>query len=209
LHDDAHVAAKCLMIETLEDAELNRLAAMVLAAGRQLRLFDITSDANIPVYLAAISPPSDGQEGRWTHFELASGSGCHPIAARAAIRAVTEAAQTRVTTIAATRDDFDPAVYRQRLSADLLVYVRAKPLLRARSVAAIVATSAADPSSYLDEILNKLGAADVRSVIVAPLTKGDHDYAVAKVIVPDLESPAGNRRQRFGPRAEKLASSLR
>ena len=111
LRDDAHVAAKCVATEALDDAELNRLADMVLAAGRQLRLFDITSDANIPVYLAAISPPSDGQEGRWTHFELASGSGCHPIAARAAIRAVTEAAQTRVTTIAATRDDFDPEVY--------------------------------------------------------------------------------------------------
>jgi len=209
LQDDAFVMSKCVAIDTFDDAALSQLASMISDAGFQLRVFDITSDVNIPVYLAAISPAPDGQESRWTHFDLSSGSGCHPIAARAAIRAVTEAAQTRVTTIAATRDDFDPAVYRQRLSADLLVYVRAKPLLRADSMAAIAATSAADPSSYLDEILNKLGAADVRSVIVAPLTKGDHDYAVAKVIVPDLESPAGNRRQRFGPRDEKLASSLR
>jgi YcaO-like protein with predicted kinase domain len=128
LRDDAYVASKCVAIEALEDAELSRLADMILDAGRQLRLFDITSDVNVPVYLATISPPPDGQESRWTHFELSSGSGCHPISARAAIRAVTEAAQTRVTTIAATRDDFDPEVYRRRLSADLLVYVRAVPL---------------------------------------------------------------------------------
>lgn len=208
LRDDAHVAAKCVAIETLEDAELNRLSRMILDAGRQLRLFDITSDVNVPVYLATISPPPDGQESRWTHFDLASGSGCHPISARAAIRAVTEAAQTRVTTIAATRDDFDPEVYRRRLSPDLLVYVRAKPTLRTAPLAAKTASGALDPSTYLGDMLAKLSAVDVRSVIAASLMGGDPDCAVVKVVVPDLENPSGSRRRRFGPRALKTAKLL-
>jgi ribosomal protein S12 methylthiotransferase accessory factor len=208
LRDDAFVASKCATIDAFEDAELSRLARMISRAGRQLRLFDIASDVNVPVYLATISPLPDGRENHWTHFDLSSGSGCHPIAARAAIRAVTEAAQTRVTTIAATRDDFDPEVYRRGLSADLLVYVRAKPLLRAPPVAANTAGGALGPSAYLSDILAKLGAVNVRSVIAVSLTQDDPDCAVVKVVVPDLENPSGSRRRRFGPRALKAANSL-
>ena len=35
----------------------------------------------------------------------------------------------------------------------------------------------------------------------APLVAQDPDYAVAKVFVPDLENPPGDRRFRYGRRA--------
>ncbi|MGO8078030.1 YcaO-like family protein, partial [Rhizobium leguminosarum] len=42
------------------------------------------------------------------------GFGCHPDPVRAALRAITEAAQSRLTSIAGSRDDFSPRIY-QRL----------------------------------------------------------------------------------------------
>ena len=66
-----------------------------------------------------------------------------------------------------------------------------------------------EPSTYLGDILAKLRAIDVRSVIAVSLMKDDPDCAVVKVIVPDLENPSGSRRRRFGPRALKAANALR
>ena len=55
-----------------------------------------------------IAPKLDGYEQHWKHFDLSSGVGLPPSPARAAIRAITEAAQSRVTSITGARDDFDP-----------------------------------------------------------------------------------------------------
>jgi ribosomal protein S12 methylthiotransferase accessory factor len=159
-----------------------------------LRLFDVTSDIGVPVYLAVISPPPGGNQARWRHFDLSAGSGCHPEPARAAIRAVTEAAQTRLTTISAIRDDFDPETYEAKLDSSLLVYL---------GVAPGPFSPAAPPiarADTIDHLLARLSAAGVRQAIVAPLQASDPDYAVAKMLIPDLESLPGDRRFRYGKR---------
>jgi YcaO-like protein with predicted kinase domain len=195
LRKDAEVAARCCDPHGLEDSALDVLVAQIEAAGLQLRLFDVTSDIGVPVYLAVISPPPGGSVAKWRHFDLSAGSGCHPERARAAIRAVTEAAQTRLTTISAIRDDFDPETYAAKLDASLLVYVGVAP--RRASPAAAAPVVRAD---YVDHLLGRLRAAGVRQAIVAPLEANDPDFAVAKMLIPDLESLPGDRRFRYGKR---------
>lgn len=77
----------------------------IRAAGWRLALHDITGDLGIPVAMAALAAPD--LPGVW------HGSGCHPNPDVALSRALTEAAQTRLTFIAGTRDDIqipdDPA----------------------------------------------------------------------------------------------------
>lgn len=196
LRGDAEVGDSCRDPRGFDDPELAALAAKIEAAGLCLRLFDISTDVAIPVCFATISPPPDADPARWRHFDLQSGSGCHPDPARAAIRAVTEAAQSRLTAISGARDDFDPGDYRARIALDLLPFVRAEP-----SASAPAAAAAVEPGDYIGHIAARLRAVGVGSSIVVPLEKGERGFAVAKALIVDLETVPGARRFPLGPRA--------
>jgi YcaO-like protein with predicted kinase domain len=201
---DAHVFERCIDPASLEDEAVDGLVAQIDRAGFQLRLFDITSDIGVPVSFAVVTPKLDGFEQHWKHFDLSSGSGCHPSPARAAIRAITEAVQSRVTSITGARDDFDPNLYRTQLKADLTAYLRADPVGRATNAGAEVP----EREENLAFMLDKLRSAGVRSVIVVALEAGEPGFAVAKVLVPELENPPGARRQRFGRRALRFMTGV-
>jgi ribosomal protein S12 methylthiotransferase accessory factor len=200
---DEEVFERCVDPVSLADAAVDGLAAQIKRTNFQLRLFDITSDIGVPVYFAVIAPQADGCEKHWKHFDLSSGIGCHPSAARAAIRAITEAAQSRITSITGARDDFDPNLYRTDLKADLAGYLKALP--RARLVEK---RGPSDPVDNLEFLLGQLRNAGIGSVIVVPLAGDEHGFAVAKVIVAELENPPGDRRLRFGRRALKAMTAI-
>jgi YcaO-like protein with predicted kinase domain len=203
LRSDKDVFDCCIDPASLEDGAVDALADQIDRAGFQLRLFDMTSDIGVPVLFAIIAPKPDGHEKHWKHFDLSSGMGCYPSPARAAIRAITEAAQTRVTSITGARDDFDPNLYRTQIRADLTQYARAAPT--ARSLAET--GEARDAMDNLQFILARLRETGIRSVIVVPLAVED-GFSVAKVLVPELENPAGQRRQRFGRRALAMMAGM-
>ena len=201
LAGDAEVGERCRDPRDFGDPALVALAAKIDAAGLRLRLFDISTDVAVPVCFATISPPSDSDPAHWRHFDLQSGSGCHPNPARAAIRAVTEAAQSRLTAISGARDDFDPSDYRARIAIDLLPFVRAEPAAGAPAAAAV------EPADYIGHIAQRLRAVGVGAAIIAPLESGERGFAVAKALVADLETVPGARRFPLGPRA--LRAKLR
>jgi ribosomal protein S12 methylthiotransferase accessory factor len=202
LRDDSEVGERCRDPRDFDDPELAALSAKIEAARLRLRLFDISTDVAIPVCFATISPPPDADPARWRRFDLQSGSGCHPDPARAAIRAVTEAAQSRLTAISGARDDFDPGDYRARIALDLLPFAQAEPLAPAPAAVAAIA-----PADYIGHIASRLRAVGVGSAIVAPLEAGERGFAVAKALVADLETVPGARRFPLGPRA--LRAKLR
>jgi ribosomal protein S12 methylthiotransferase accessory factor len=195
LASDAEVGRRCCDPCDFDDPELATLSAKIEAAGLRLRLFDISTDVTIPVCFATISPSLDSDSARWRHFDLQSGSGCHPNPARAAIRAVTEAAQSRLTAISGARDDFDPGHYRARIALDLLPFARAEPSARAPTATAVA------PAEYIGQIVTRLRAVGVGSAIVVPLDAVERGFAVAKALVSDLETVPGARRFPLGPRA--------
>jgi ribosomal protein S12 methylthiotransferase accessory factor len=199
LCDDSEVGDRCRDPRDFADPELDALAAKIEAAGLRLRLFDISTDVAIPVCFAAVSPASDGDLAHWRHFDLQSGSGCHPDLARAAIRAVTEAAQSRLTAISGARDDFDPGDYRARIALDLSPFARAEPAADGPAAAAVAAAIA--PAEYIGRIASRLTAVGVGSAIVVPLESGERGFAVAKALVADLETIPGARRFPLGRRA--------
>jgi len=201
---EEQVFERCIDPADLDDPHVLELADRIANAGLQLRLFDITSDVGVPVFFATIAPPPDGRERYWKHLELSSGSGCHPSPARAAVRAVTEAAQSRVTTITGARDDYEPSLYAATLTSDLVTYLHAEPRPRPPAISSASDHHSTDNLSFL---LSRLASAKVDSAIVVPL-HADDGFAVAKVLVPGLEHPPGDRRQRFGKRALRAMMSL-
>lgn len=197
---DKDVFDCCVDPAALGEEAVDGLVKQIDKSGFQLRLFDISSDIGVPVMFAILAPKLDGYEQHWKHFDLSSGMGCHPSPARAAIRAITEAAQSRVTSITGARDDFDPNLYSTQLKSDLTAYLKADPVRKHNADE----DTPRDPAENLQFILARLRAAGIGSVVVVPFETGIDGFAVAKVLVPELENPAGDRKQRYGRRALKM-----
>lgn len=204
-HTDDEIEAACVDPASFRDLVIDRLTSRIVMAGLQVRLFDLTTDIGIPVFGAFMSrPPRDGI-ARWTHFDLAAGYGCHPVPARAAIRAITEAAQTRVTTISAARDDFEPATYATELDESLRIYPNCRPRLRQGYDR--VQDRFARPERYVDEMVEALRSSGLGPIIAFVLDERPGEFAVVKTLAPGLEGPAGGRADPFGPRARAIAES--
>lgn len=84
-------------LEAVEHGDCRDLVRRLHDAGGKLRVFDVTWDVGIPVIMAALI----FNDLPWTWH----GSGCHLSPAVALSRALTEAAQSRLTYIAGVRDD--------------------------------------------------------------------------------------------------------
>lgn len=86
-----------LNLDSLDDSGCRQLVQRIREAGGKLRVFDVTWEVGIPVIMAALI----FNDLPWTWH----GSGCHLSPAVALSRALTEAAQSRLTYIAGVRDD--------------------------------------------------------------------------------------------------------
>ncbi|UXN63128.1 MULTISPECIES: YcaO-like family protein [Phyllobacterium] len=190
---DTGVQAHCVDPAVFADGSIDWLAERITAANFVLRLFNMTSDIGLPVFMATISPAT--QHGTYLHFDLAAGYGCHLSPRVAAMRAITEAAQTRITNISGARDDFDPSEYHQRLAPDLGVYIHAEPAGHWRFEEPELHLRAS-----LETYLEPLRQRGIGSVVAVPLGGEDYGMSVCRVLVNELESPAGTRKHRFGGR---------
>lgn len=192
----AERAATVLDHRVFADNVLEDLLARIEDAGLRPMLFDMTSDIGIPVILCHIGPSDISTRRHVTAVEIVGGAGAHPDPARAAIRAVTEAAQSRITFISGTRDDIDDRLYRQPPAAWIReafeLPARARPNWR---------PPPAGLRAMLDHTLDRLEAVSAGPVIAVRLSDPALPVTVEKIIVPRLENPPGHRLRPFGARA--------
>jgi ribosomal protein S12 methylthiotransferase accessory factor len=193
----------CVDPRDFQDSALDGLVDKIEAAGLVLRLFDITSDIQIPCFTAILGPRAVHGDGDIRLVEVTGGTGAHPSPVRAAIRAVTEAVQSRLTYISGARDDISPATFSRSLP----------PLMRQAFDAVAVSPAAVIPcdgasgdqhqglSQLLQHVLDALRNRRIGSVIAVRLSDDTLPFSVVKVVVPQLENPEGERARRFGTRA--------
>lgn len=190
----------------LGDKNLGTLAERIAAAGLVPRLFDITTDIGIPAFLATVAPqvPDAGQ----FHFlDLASGTGAHPFAAKAATRAMLEAVQTRLTTIAGARDDISPGTYTQPLPPHLAFYCGpAKP--RATTEENWRQPSARSAPALLAHLLDRLGQTGIGSAVLVSFEAEPLGFSACRMLVPDLEQDPATRNRRLGRRALRAMTGM-
>ena len=190
---------RCIDVASLCDPVLSSLAQRVRDAGFRLQMFDTTSDVGIPCFEAFMAPlvPS---EMALRYIEVTYGAGAHPNAVRAAIRAVTEAAQSRLTYISGARDDIHPDTFARPLPDHLHDALFMQPNSYTPLQNTVMGATLSD---MLQGVIGKLKAVGVKSAIVVHLNPDEDDFSVAKVLVPELENPDGKRKRRFGSRALK------
>jgi YcaO-like protein with predicted kinase domain len=197
--------ARCMLdLASVDNPDCRVLLAKYDAAGIAVRVWHVTTDIGIAAFLCEIrdAAPGDPRQLRRHH-----GSGCHADRAIALSRALTEAAQTRLTYITGIRDDLSPAEYEEPPEAEIgdalldALAAEATPI----SFRAVPTFAADDLTEDLRWALEGLRAAGMTRVIAVDLTRPDFDIPVVRVVVPGLEWDPHHPNYQPGRRARAIA----
>lgn len=173
-------------------------------AGIDVFLWDLTSDVGVPCVRAVISD-------RLAEIDLnpvpaSGGFGCHPDPRIAMTRAITEAAQSRVTVIAGARDDLTRSRQRHVQREEIYEHWR-----RQREEPTPMRWDHPRPTGStveddLREILARLAACRLSQVLYLDLSLPDLPVSVARVVVPGAEGPHTTPAYAPGRRARAAAA---
>jgi ribosomal protein S12 methylthiotransferase accessory factor len=175
-------------LTTVDDPACLEVLEKYKAAAVDVMVWDCTDDPAIPVFACAIV---DNQENAPHNLYINWGMGCHPTRQIALLRALTEAAQTRLTFISGARDDVTRSDYKTVTNPELLTqfreWMRENPPVR--SFAAVPSWENATFGEDISMALDRLQSIGVQRAILINLTKLEFGIPVARMIIPGLETP--------------------
>ena len=196
-----HRRASCALdLASVDDPDCRELLARYEAAEIAVRVWKVTTDIGIAAFLCEISDRSAGDPGRPSRFH---GSGCHADRAIALARALTEAAQTRLTYIAGIRDDLAPEEYHADPGDeihDALFDALAREITPV-PLADVPNFAADDLAEDLRWALGRLAANGIEQVIAVDLSRQDLLIPVVRLVIPGLEWDPHHPNYRPGLRA--------
>ncbi len=177
-----------LVLDTIASPSCRAMIDRIVATGARVFVWDLGAEEVCAIGCAIVEDP---REPSWRDLGCYQGFGAHLLPEVAIARALTEAAQTRLTYIAGARDDFFPADYAQATNPDVL-----------RDLWERLAAPCDEPvlfddlprfeSASLGEGLAELVARVASPIAVVDLTHPKLRVPVVKVLVPgratDLEA---------------------
>lgn len=200
LDSEAQQATK-VDLDTVDDPACRDLLAKFAEAGVLVAVWEITSDVGIPAFLCRIlqqeGPPS-------STIRPASGMGCHATRGVALLRALTEAAQSRLTFISGARDDMGRDDYERFLDRETYDTWRAT-MERGRATRRFQQVPSFHGDSFEEDIawqLDRLRSVGIEQVAVVDLTKPAFGIPVVRVVIPGLEGLDGSAKFVPGSRAK-------
>ena len=175
---EAERTARQVDLTSVDVPALREILAGIAAEGFDVVVWDITSPVGVPAYRCSLNDPRT-----LAGLNPASGYGCHPSRAIALSRAVTEAVQCRVGTIAGSRDDLFHELYeaarltgpREETPAGTLDFATRRSLPAGTSF-----------EDDLRAIRRRLRAAGFPRVLVVDHTRPEFGIPVVFVVVPGM-----------------------
>ena len=181
----SHQAATGVDARSIDDSLCQELIQRFESAGVQVFIWDITSDIGVAAFCCLVL----GDDSDWADPEI--GAGCHPTREVALARALTEAAQARVTFIAGSRDDLGAQFYRSERRSE-----------RRRRLAELARAHRGErdfdrvPSHYLGTVSGDvnwitkcLARVGLNQILAVDLSRDAMHVSVLRAIVPGLEGP--------------------
>lgn len=194
-------ASRRVRLDSIDDRHCRNLLGKFEGADVAVAIWDTTTDIKIPSFLCWIK--ERGGAERLLDFPTV-GAGCHPVAEVALSRALSEAAQERVTLISGARDDLDRADY-EGMALDEIFEIEPE-----RDLAEVTSYWAETLEDDVQWQLRQLGAAGLDQVFVVDLTKRDlFKIPVARVVIPGLEGVVDDPGYVPGARAVAVLASHR
>jgi YcaO-like protein with predicted kinase domain len=176
-------------LETVSEPTLRSIIDACRGADMELAVFEMESDVGVPTFRAGLLEREE--RGQWTRLGAEWGAGTHLSPAVAMSRAITEAAQARLTVIAGSRDDNPPGAYAASQGAWTAEIFRDQAFA-APGVRPFAPRGPREETSTfegdLDVMLDGLRAAGIQQVVVVDLTKPDVGIPVVKVVIPEFEA---------------------
>jgi YcaO-like protein with predicted kinase domain len=193
-----------LDLDTITDPAAQAVLRQYRESGVAVAVWETTSDVALPCFDCLII---DRELNPLRPLPAAFGAGCHPCREVALLRALTEAAQSRLTSISGSRDDIDWAGHSQAHEWETLTefhhFIVGKPGQRSILEAPSYFFSTLDEDVEFE--LERLQAVGISEVVVVNLTKPGLDIPVVKVVCPGLETIHRISGYVPGPRARAVA----
>lgn len=196
--------ARRVDLDTIDDVWCRELLDRFDDGAMLVAVWEITTDVRVPAFRCTVLDRDSRHE---RPLYPSSGLGCHPSRAVALFRALSEAAQSRLTRIASSRDDVERAEYELTRNPDRL------RSMRDRLSGAPTPRSAADAPSHesddlavdLEWVVERVVEAGMDQVVIVDLTRPEIAIPVVRAIAPGLEPKPGGPGFRPGPRLRQLA----
>lgn len=187
LRGDEERASTRIDLSTVDEPLCRGVLDAFDRAGVAVGVWETTTDVGIPAFRAAII---DRDERGLARLHAAGGMGCHPRRHIALLRTLTEAAQSRLTLIAGSRDDVVGEDYRVARAPILLADQRR--VLQAddgrRSFTDVVDLDNASIDDDVAVILERVRSVGIRQVVAIDLSRREVPVAVVRVVIPGLEA---------------------
>jgi YcaO-like protein with predicted kinase domain len=178
-HDRARFESdRSIVLDTVTARLGQRLLDRFLSAGMDVQIVDMSGPTGLPCFEAWLDHP-DGPA-------LTRGSGCHPSRSTALIRALTEAAQSRLTYIAGTRDDIPRSVYRTAMPGQPPSAFRPSVREAKRQYRAAPTLSGGGFGAQFREVVERIRVFTGMSPLAVDLTRDDFGIPVLFVVAPGL-----------------------
>jgi len=189
-------------LATIDDPVCCDLIERFSRAGLGVGVWDVTTDVGLAAFFCWIM---ERESPTGNHAQSNVGAGCHPVRAVALLRALTEAAQERLTMISGARDDLEWADYSVEPEIQVArhhIIFESAPRRSFRDV----------PCHHGDTLwedveweLACLRGAGFNQVAVVDLSKPNlFPFAVVRVVIPGLEGPHDHLQYTPGVRARAL-----
>jgi ribosomal protein S12 methylthiotransferase accessory factor len=194
-----------IKLDSIDDGPCRGLIDRYRQAGLSVTVWDLTTDVGIPSFRCMIA---EEREDPFHVGYTAQGMGAHPTRGIALSRALTEAAQSRLTYIAGSRDDVFRDMY-ARLRDPERARRRRRELRPGdgdRGFCGIAEFASDTFETDVEWQLARLRAVGIEQVIVVTLTKPEFEIPVVKVIVPGLEGFVFDQSYSPGERARARAA---
>ena len=190
-------------LNTVTDVRCRDLLDRFAQAGVMVAVWEATSDIGVPVFLCRILQEDSGLANT---IRPSAGMGCHLVREVALLRALTEAAQSRLTFIAGARDDMPRQGYEQFLDPKTHEVWRSAMAPRGGGRDFLDAPSY-HGRSFEEDLrlqLDRLKSVGIEEVIVVDLTKPEFKIPVVRAVIPGLEGLDSSARYVPGERVRRL-----
>ena len=163
------------------------MIGLVEETGLAIDLFDMTNDIGIPTVSARIYDRA-GARAVGDLSPHAVGAGTHLDPETAVTRAITEAAQSRLTKISGTRDDLQRHRYKKTPAANFAerLHYMADMVEPRIGTFAHADNSAGTAAEDVQSLVDSLTSAGIRQIVAVDLTKPEIGIPVVRCIVPGL-----------------------
>jgi YcaO-like protein with predicted kinase domain len=191
--------------ETIDDPNCRSTIEVFKRAQLDIGIWDASTDVGVPTFQCVLLDRTQ----QFGH--IGEGAGCHPSRDIALSRALTEAAQVRMTYILGSREDIVVSDYANDTLAlrNLTANEKLRRLAPGRHFHSVETRAFESFDEEVDWLVGRLAAIGLRQVIIVDLTQAEFDLPVVRAIVPGLEGSDHHPAYTPGARAKAAAQADR